>query len=75
VRFRQRLVGMNRVARPAAPSTIETIATTRLICAPHAMHCGPSGVGGPVFAAQGIDVAGSSCLYRLENRSVASERL
>jgi len=35
---------MNRVASPAAPSTIETIATTRLICAPHAMHCGPFGV-------------------------------
>jgi hypothetical protein len=44
VRFRQRLVGKNRVVRPAAPSNMETIDTTRLPCAPHAMHCGPSGV-------------------------------
>src|SRR6266702_3534730 len=33
--FRYGLAGMNRVASPAAPSTIETIVTTRLICAPH----------------------------------------
>src|SRR6266702_3534731 len=44
--FRYGLAGMYRVASPAAPCTIETIATTRLICAPHARHCGPAGVRG-----------------------------